>query len=177
MEQKAGLSKDMCDNKLVDTPVVVPFGDGPMTEDLYYYRESGIITDYSRTDLQRRISNYFYNNTSSNATQSLQCSTSQGYTINITPLSFKISSAITATIGGSWTASHSYSESASITVKPGQKGWFEWYPIMKNSFGYTDVYDWLGTTLKKHIWTDIYMTKKLANGKADGVLLGYTAAQ
>jgi len=101
----------------------------------YTYDQSGYIDAFPKHDLRARISQYVYNYTQDNVIRSVEASTTQSYTVNIS-LTTEKRAAFTATLGGSWSSSASYSDSITCQINPGYKSWIEFTPIMHNSWGY-----------------------------------------
>ncbi|WP_162137303.1 hypothetical protein [Paenibacillus senegalensis] len=121
--------------------------------------------------LRSRVSIEVDNATQDPLTRTVSVSSTVSYSANIS-ITIPIRSAISAVLGGSWTNSYQLSDSVGITVQPGYKSWFEFTPIMDNSYGVTEYYNSFGSKVSS-VWTDIYTARRVS-GQADGILTAVT---
>ncbi len=149
---------------------------------MYEYNEDHYVSQVVKNDLTRRISPYVVNDTQDNATRTITYSTTQSYVSNYTFTSQAEIDAVTAgiTIGSSWQATYSYSDSVTTTIRPGYKSWVEYTPIMDNSWGWMDyetaiICDYGVVPVGEgSTWLDIYIARKI-NGVLDGYYVVKTA--
>lgn len=142
---------------------------GRITADWYRYDESGTQEEVRCSDLRERVSRYIENYTQLPQTYSVEYSAAQGYQINIS-LTTEEFSAIKAGVSFTW-EDYAYEEKTeAMSVNPGCRGWWEFEPIMNNSYGYLKTFSWLGE-LKTQEWVDAWSPNTLSDGRLDGYLL------
>lgn len=137
-----------------------------------WYDERGTIEESTRHNLKTRISNYIYNYGSKDASLKISGSYTQGSTTN-RALSSSEENAVKAEIGISLKTEYTFSQEITAIISGGCKGWMEFTPIMKNSYGYIqkgvtiDIMP--GYVITSETWTDIYLPRQLQNGQLDGI--------
>jgi hypothetical protein len=137
-----------------------------------WYSESGVIAEYHRSSLKERVSNIVRNTGSLPATFTISSSKTQSTTSNYT-LSSGEKSAFQIETGLSFSQSYTFTQSISQQVPSNKQCWMEFYPIMRNSYGYmengvtVDISPYYVITSTK--WTDIYLPRQLGSGQLDGV--------
>lgn len=142
-----------------------------MTDDWYRYDESGTSL-VEMTNEKKIVSVVFKNASSEIASHSFSYSASSGSSHSISLSSGERSAVITG-IGFEWNNSASVANSATINLRPGQYGWFEFVPIKNKSWGYVKTFNWLGK-LKSQKYVVSYSPKK-ENGNLVGILIGKTS--
>lgn len=137
-----------------------------------WYDERGTIEQSTRYNLKTRVSNYVYNRGSKDASMTISGSYTQGCTTNYT-LSSSEENAIKAEIGISLSSEFTFSQEITTIISAGCKGWMEFTPIMKNSYGYIQkgvtIAIMPGYVITSETWTDIYLPRQLPNGQLDGI--------
>jgi hypothetical protein len=139
-----------------------------------WYNELGSIDEVFRSNLQTRISNFVYNEGTEIAELEVTGSKTQGSTANFS-LSSGEKTAIQVETGISYYSSYTFSQTIKQRIPGGCKGWMEFYPIMKNSYGYlqygvtTSIYPFY--SIYSEVWTDVYFPRELSNGQLDGVYI------
>lgn len=146
----------------------------------YRYLQYGSNSERARYDLTRTICIPVFNETLDNSIRELNCSTSQSTTweAGVTYTSGElgaIKNVLEASIGGSWQTTQSYSDTNKITIRPNYWGWFEFTPIMYNSWGYVETYDEISGVVYSRKWVDTYRPKYLYNGQLIGILVEKTS--
>lgn len=137
-----------------------------------WYDERGTIEESTRHSLRTRVSNFVYNRGSKDASMKITGSHTQGSTTNYT-LSSADEKAIKMEIGLSVSTEYTFSQEITTIISAGCKGWMEFTPIMKNSYGYiqkgVSIDIMPGYVITSETWTDIYLPRQLPNGQLDGI--------
>ena len=87
----------------------------------------------------KRISNYLENRTSQRQNLSASVRSSTTWTIN-TALTGGFNDAFKLSVGGSWSANSSFSETITMTVGPNKKMWLEFRPLIRYVSGKAQKY-------------------------------------
>ncbi|WP_223066042.1 hypothetical protein [Paenibacillus caui] len=155
------------------------FGDQVLYRS-YVYNESGYIYATPRPTLNKRISVAVRNPNNSAVDRTINYTASQSFSANIgVTASSDIGKAISLGItgGASWSETYSSSDSVVHHIPPLTYAWMDYYPIMNNTYGYTQEtihYYNLYTGFQhsepgSNIWTDIFVAREMAGGLPDGV--------
>ena len=145
------------------------------------YVESGRINEYYKSSATQLACNPLQNTTADPATKTLTWAASQSaiYTSSVTlTMNEKsiIDTTLTASFGGTWETTLSTSSSDQISIPSKEYGWFEFTPIMRNSWGYSQLYDRTTGVVHDSKFVDTYAPKHLSNGTLYGVVIGKTGA-
>ena len=171
---KNDIDNNAANNPQITTDTSNDIDSKGLVADWSVFNKTGSVAKVDRPSLQKRVSAYVKNYGTGNMTKTLSSASSQSYTINI-GITNALRDAITASLGTTWNRTLTYSDSTSITVLPGYKGWMEFYPIMKNAYGYYDTYNGVTSVRTGHVFTNIYSVIKLSDTSIDGVYLGYSS--
>lgn len=135
------------------------------------YNESSHISDYTRYSEERRISAIVHNTTSSPATYTINYSTTQSMSANIS-LTGTHKGVVSGTVGFNIAESFTGGTSIQMSISPGYYGWMKYTPIVYNTWGYIkheQSYDYGMTWHLVHdTFVDIYSAKEMAGGMPDG---------
>lgn len=150
---------------------------------IYYYQylQYGSNPNRIRYDLTRTVCNPLFNATPDPSTKELSCSTVQtttweGSSTYTSGEKAAICGTLGASIGGSWQISKTYTETNTMTIQPNNWGWFEFTPVMYNSWGYVETFDEITGTIINRKWVDTYKPLYLNNDRLFGVITPRTSA-
>ncbi|MGW9530047.1 hypothetical protein ACWHAM_20245 [Paenibacillus terrae] len=163
------LDKDSSQTNSQNNGAITP---NAINEYYWRYEQSTYKSAVPMSSLNRRVSQYVYNRTQDNATRAISSSTTQTWQANAN-LTYKQSDAVTATLGGGWSRSTSYTDTTT-TVRPNYMSWAEFTPIMDKSFGYLKEYYSLNGSVRTNNYTEIYIAR-VVSGRTDGILTVKTA--
>ncbi|MCL6611667.1 MAG: hypothetical protein K6T66_09040 [Peptococcaceae bacterium] len=114
-----------------------------------------------------RCSRYAENYTSNTMSYAIQYSKTQGYSVSVS-LTTPEFSALKAGVSFTWNNSASVSDTATLYVSPYHRGWWEFDPLMNNSWGVIEHYE--GGVLVSEKFVDAYSPKKIGS-LLDGYLV------
>lgn len=141
----------------------------PNTVSYYYvYDQRGYNENAHRPSLKKRITEIWKNSSSITQSHSFSYTSSAAWSINA-DVTGKFKDAVTSKLGGSWTNSTGATDSVTMNVAPGKTMYMTFYPIMKNSWGYSQ--KWMRgrysfpDTKMEEVWVDTYSPKSVYNPK------------
>ncbi len=137
-----------------------------------YYVEWGYEEEVIRESLTERVSSYRQNLTDDPIQRTMSISTTVEFDSSFT-LNYEYKDALQVELGLSWTRSKAFKDEDTMTIRPGYYGWFEFTPIMENSWGYFVTYDTAGNVIEKR-FVDSYSPRSM-QGFSDGILIAKTA--
>lgn len=156
--QRSPLQKSQNQNKIEKSPNTVTY--------YYTYEQRGYNENAHRPSLKQRITQQWKNSSSITQSHTFSYSSSSEWSINL-DVSGKFKEAVTVALGGSWTNKYSASDSVTMNVPAGKTMYMTYYPIMKNSWGYSQ--KWMKgrysapDTKMEEVWVDTYSPKSIYN--------------